>query len=59
MSSPIIEEVRERFYTFGEAAQALGVSKMTLWRWVKAGRVQTERLGREVLIERAVVDAMR
>lgn len=47
------------FYLMGDAARALGVSRITLWRWIKADKLQTYRIGREVLIEREVVDRLR
>ena len=46
-------------YTYAEAEKALGVSKGTLWRWIKKGKVKGYRLGREVLIEKAVVEPLR
>ena len=55
----MVEEVRSHFYTFAEAAQVLAVSKVTLWRWAKAGRVEGHHLGREVLFEREAVEALR
>ena len=58
MSSYLLNEVQNHFYTYAQATNALEVSKMTLWRWIKAGRVKVYRLGREVLIEKAVIDKL-
>ncbi len=57
--STLISEVQSSFYTHKEAAAALGVTKVTLWRWLKAGRLQGHRIGREVLIEKAAVEEVR
>jgi len=59
MSSALIEKVNEDYCTLGEAAQLLSVSTVTIWRWINAGKIEAERLGREVLILRLSVEAIR
>ncbi|MEC7797836.1 MAG: helix-turn-helix domain-containing protein [Pseudomonadota bacterium] len=39
-------------YGIEEAAQAIGVGKSTIWRWVHDGRVKTIKLGGRTLIRR-------
>lgn len=42
------------YYNMSQAAALLGVSRMTLWRWVQSGRLPAARLGhRTVRISRA------
>jgi len=36
-----------RLYRTGEAAKKLGVSKMTVLRWIRAGRIKAYKIGRE------------
>lgn len=36
-----------RLYRTGEAAKRLGVSKMTVLRWIKSGKLKAHRIGRE------------
>jgi excisionase family DNA binding protein len=36
-----------------EAARAAGVSERTVWRWIRAGQVQTVRVGRRLLVRRS------
>lgn len=55
MSSNLIEQVKNDFYTYAEAARTLGITKVTLWRWIKSGKVMAYHLGREVLIEKDVI----
>ena len=55
MSTPILEQVKREFYTNGEAAAVLGVARQTVWRWISEGKLEGHRLGREVLIEKALV----
>src|SRR5207302_2607345 len=33
------------FYSVSEAAALLGVSRVTVWRWIKSGRLSSARLG--------------
>ena len=57
--SSAIEEVQRDFYTVGEAAKVLNKTKVTLWRWRNQGKLKTYQIGREVLIEKKVVEALR
>jgi len=57
--STIIAELLHHLVTLTDAAQEIGVSKVTLWRWAKAGKVETYRIGREVLFEKAVVERLK
>ena len=44
----------------GEAfAEALGVTRQTIWRWIKKGRVKGQRLGATVWIEKKAVEALK
>src|SRR4051794_31115998 len=38
-------QVGPRYYSVAEAASFLGVSRVTIWRWVKAGRLPICKLG--------------
>src|ERR671925_395490 len=43
----------QRYYSISQAAALLGVSRVTIWRWVRAGRLLVWRLGhRTVRIKR-------
>jgi excisionase family DNA binding protein len=44
-----------------QAAKALGVTRETVWRWIKKGIVSVERVGpfQKVRIRTSVVEAMR
>lgn len=52
---------RERLLTVDEAADVLGVSKRTVYRWVEDGRLNAMRLSRRVLriSARDIGDALR
>ncbi|RLE57630.1 MAG: IS607 family transposase, partial [Thermoprotei archaeon] len=36
-----------RLYRTGEAAKRLGVTRMTILRWIKAGKIKAYKVGRE------------
>src|SRR5689334_23810390 len=47
------------YYSVAEAAAFLGVSRVTIWRWVKAGRLPIWRLGhRTARIKREDLDRL-
>lgn len=46
------------YYLLPEAAEAKGVSRVTIWRWIRDGKLSCERIGREVLIERNALHAL-
>ena len=53
-SSPLPRQA----YRPEEAAEALGVSKTTIWRWRKAGRLRFVRVGRIALVPAAEIDRL-
>ena len=59
MDASAAHSILENYYTLGDAATAANVSPVTIWRWLKAGRLQGHRIGREVLIEKAAVEPLR
>ena len=44
----IIEGIK--FYTIPETAQALRVTPQTIRAWIKQGKIQSQRIGRPILI---------
>ena len=59
MSIGLLREIEDTYYTLGQAAQVTQHSPVTIWRWIKAGKIEAHRIGREVLIEKRLVDALR
>ncbi len=51
-----IEAILSEFYTLGDAAKALGISRVTLWRWIRDGKLKGYRIGRQVLVEKKSID---
>ena len=39
------------FYTKTEVAQILGKDSKTIWRWLRGGKIQGQRVGNLVLIK--------
>jgi excisionase family DNA binding protein len=44
--------VDENFLTLKDVAERLGVSKVTLWRWVKAGKLSAVKLSQRTVYVR-------
>ncbi len=48
----------DEYATKAEAARLLGVDRLTIYRWIKSGKLKAERIGREVLIRRSDLSRM-
>src|SRR5436305_1869727 len=59
--SGVLETKPERaYYSVSEAATLLGVSRVSIWRWVRAGRIPIVRLGhRTTRIKRDDLERLR
>jgi len=51
-------EIADFFYTESQLAKALGVNRLTVCRWVKEGRFNIQRVGREVLIPKWEIELL-
>lgn len=52
-------EIADFFYTSGQAASLLGVSRITIWRWGKDKKLDVQYIGRETLIPKWEIDAIK
>ena len=50
--------LQEIYVTAGQAATLLQVSRLSVWRWVKSGKLAGERVGKITLISRAEVEEL-
>jgi len=48
--------ISEFFYTSGQSAKLLNVTRITIWRWVKEGKFNAQFIGKEALIPKWEVD---
>ena len=48
--------IAEQFYTLQETADRLGVVRNTIWRWIKAQKLEAQKAGGVVFIDRHLVD---
>lgn len=44
--------LKDEYYTLSEAASLAGVTRQTISRWIKHGKLTGEKIGREVLIHK-------
>lgn len=59
MSNAIATAVLNQFLTLSDTARHLNVTRQTVARWIKMGRLPAYRIGREVLIEKSEVERLR
>ncbi len=52
-------DICDFFYTQVEVAQILGVKPITIWRWIKEGRFDIQRIGGIVLIPKWEVELIK
>lgn len=52
-------QINDFFYTETRAAKALGVNRITIWRWIKQGRFDVQRFGSVVFIPKDEVELAR
>jgi len=55
----LIRRIKEDCYTLTDAASELGVAGVTVWRWVRDGKLKAHRIGRTVLIEKSEIERLR
>ena len=51
-----LRAVREEYYTLAEVLEIVGVTRMSVWKWRRSGRLKTYPLGRETLIKKADIE---
>ena len=44
--------IKDRYFTISKAAKHLGDTRQTVSRWIKGGRISSEKVGRETLIKK-------
>ena len=52
-------EITDFFLTEGQVAQVLGVNRLTIWRCIKEGKFNVQRVGIEVLIPKGEVELVK
>ena len=48
--------LKDNYFTVSEAAKEIGVTRQTISRWVREGKVPAEKIGRETLIDKTKFD---
>jgi len=51
--------IADNYYTLSQVADELGVTRQTVSRWIKSKKMPAEKIGREILIEKRIVDEER
>lgn len=56
IASKEIPELEKHFYPVAEAAKKLGVSQITIYRGVQAGKIPSKKIGSRVMVPGSFVD---
>jgi len=52
-------DIAHYFYTENQVTDLLGVNRITICRWLKSGKFNIQRVGREVLIPKWEVELLK
>lgn len=52
-------KIADYFYTAQEATDILGINRITIWRWIKEGKLESQKIGGVVLIPKWQVDLLK
>ena len=51
-------QILDYFYTEKKAAELLRVNRITIWRWIKSGKLDIQRVGGVVFIPKEQIDSL-
>ncbi len=46
-------KIADNYFTISQLADAYGVTRQTVSRWIKQGKIKGEKVGREILINKS------
>ena len=51
--------VSDYYYTLGDAAKVLGVTRICIWKWIQKGKIRGEKVGRETIFPRWEIELLK
>lgn len=51
--------IGDYFYTLGDAAKVLGVTRICIWKWIQAGKMAGEKVGRETIFPKWEIELLK
>jgi len=51
--------ISDYFFTTKQASEILGINRITIWRWMKQGKIETQQVGREILIPKWQIELLK
>lgn len=55
----VFEDIRLSPFTLKEAAEYLEIAEITLRRWIKAGKIENERVGKNIVFDPDILKALK
>jgi len=51
-----VKDMQDEYYTLQEVADMLKISYMTVFRWVKVGKIKTVKIGKQHRVKKEVLE---
>ena len=52
-------KIAKYFFTEAEVTLIFNVNRITIWRWIRGGRLNSQKIGREVIIPKWEVELLK
>lgn len=51
--------VSDYFYNLRDAAKVLGVTRICMWKWIEAGKIRGQKIGRETIFAKWEIEVLK
>jgi len=51
--------VSDYFYNLRDAAKVLGVTRICMWKWIEAGKIRGQKIGRETIFPKWEIELLK
>lgn len=52
-------QISDYFYTLGDAARELSVTRICIWKWIQQGKIRGEKIGRETIFPKWEIELIK
>lgn len=52
----MVVNIEKTHYSTTEAAELLGISRIAVFKWIKAGKIEAKKVGRNFVIPRSAIE---
>jgi excisionase family DNA binding protein len=51
-------QISDYFYTLGAAAKVLGITRISMWKWIQQGKIRGQKVGRETVFPKWEIELL-